>query len=392
MDELVRLRQFQPAAAPSAATRAQARAALDAAIKGGSRHTFRPLLLAAAILAAAALATGAYALYRAVIVGSPAPAKVQRMERLLGEVKGELIPQAHQRPGLEVAKTRAAAVITTSVGPAYLWVAPNTRGDSCAYLEIVAADLPDGRPNLSGGCSQAGTGFYVGVSYIRVNDHLLGLLQGRIGTKQATEVEVIFANGRSQMLPISDHYVLAETDPTNAIAKTIVRDAHGHALAQRVQPKPISPLHHAQHLRQALRPVGSMHTVATLRTIGKHRLLIEKSGAGPHGTICSELVTPSGTGRGCNQRVAPTALDIGPTQIGSAPHGWLLLDGPVGPSIRSLELRFEDGSHVPVPIHHGYVLYQFNPKNFRSGHRPTELIAKDAHGNVVRVRRFGFLP
>lgn len=357
-----------------------------------ARRQIRPLLLVAATVAAAALATGAYALYRTVIVGSPAPAKVKNMERLLGEVKGELIPRAQHSPGLEVAKTRAAAVIATSVGPAYLWVAPNRRGDSCAYLEIVAIDLPDGRPNLSGGCTSAGSAFYLGINAFRVKGHLIGLLQGRVGTKGARTVEVDFVNGTSRTLPISDHYLLAETDPGNAIAKSIVRDARGRILAQRVQPTPASPLQRAKHLRQALRPVGPMRTVTTLRTIGTHRLLSEKTGPGPHGTICSELVTPSGTGRGCNRRIGPTGLDVGPTQIGSAPHGWLLLDGPVGSDIHSLELRFEDASHVAIPIHHGYILYQFNPRNFRAGHRPTELIARNAHGNLVRVRRFGFLP
>jgi len=204
MDELVRLRQFRPAPTPSAAARAQATLALRKVIGDRRRGTPRPLIVAAAVIAAAALATAAYAIYQSVIVGSPAPANVKNVVRLETEVKGELIPRAHSNPGIEVAKTKAAAAITTSVGPAYLWVAPNKRGDSCAYLQIVALDLPGGRPNLSGGCSSGGPGFYVGIDYIRVKNRPLALVQGRVGTKGARTVELQFANGSSHTYPITD--------------------------------------------------------------------------------------------------------------------------------------------------------------------------------------------
>jgi hypothetical protein len=391
MDELVRLRQFRPAPAPSAAARAQAAFALTEAIGGGRRRRLRPVIAIAAFVAAAALVTGAYALYQSVIVGSPAPASVKHRVQLEGEVKGELIPQAHRNPGIEIDKTKAAAAITTSVGPVYLWVAPDKRGDSCSWLQIVAIDLPGGRPNLSGGCSRGGSSFYVGIHYIRVKNRPFALLQGRVGTKGAKTIEVQFANGSSHTYPITDDYVLAETDPNNAVKTLIVRDANRRVLAQRHESNPLSPLQQAQQMRQRFHPTGPWHTVATLRTIGKHRLLTEKTGPGSNGKVCHELVTPSGTSMGCGLPIGPTDLEIGPTQIGAAPHGWFLLDGPVGREIHSLELRFEDGTQVAIPIHHGFILYQVNPRNFVSGHRPTKLIARDAAGRIVKTRRFGFL-
>ena len=89
--------------------------------------------------------------------------------------------------------------------------------------------------------------------------------------------------------------------------------------------------------------------------------------------------------------VSSNALDIGPAQIGRAPHGWFLIDGPVGSHVRSLELRVEDGTHVEITVHHGYVLYQVNPRNYKSGHRPTELVARNAAGQIINTRKFGFL-
>jgi hypothetical protein len=392
MDELVRLRQFRPAPPPSTTARDRASFALREAIAGRRRRTFRPMIVIATLVAAAALVTGAYALYESVIVGSPAPESVKKIERLQTMVKGELIPKAHVNPGIEIDKTKAAAAITTSVGPVYLWVAPDKRGDSCSYLQIVAMNLPGGRPNLSGGCAPGGPSFYVGIHYIRVNDRPFALVQGRVGTNGAATVELQFANGTSQTVPITDQYVLAETAPSNAVKTTIVRDAHGRVLAERHQNNPLSPFQRAQQAQQRFHPIGSWHTVATLRTIGKHRLLIERTARGSNGKVCHELITPSGTGSGCGPPVDPTGLDIGPTQIGTAPHGWFLLDGPVGSKIRSLDLFFQDGTHVPIPIHRGYILYQVNPRNFVSGHRPTELVARNAAGRIVNTRKFGFLP
>jgi hypothetical protein len=365
---------------------------LRRAISENRRRPLRPVVVLAVLLGSAALATGAYALYQSVIVGSPAPENVKEIERLQAIVEGELIPQAHRNPGIEVEKTRAAAVITTSVGPAYLWVAPDKRGDSCAYLQIVALDLPGGRPNLSGGCSPGGTTFYAGIELVRVKGRLLGLVQGYVGTKSAKTVEIRFASGVSHTYPITAHYVLAETSPGNAIKTLTVRDANGRALAKRQFKNPLSPSQQAQQQLTQNHPVGPMRTVATLRTIGTHRLLVAKIGPGPNGTICQELVTPSGTGRGCNKPIGSTEIDLGPTQIGTAPHGWFLLDGLVGRKIHTLELRFQDGTHVALPIHQGYVLYQVAPHNFVSGHRPTELIARNTQGHIVKTRRFAFLP
>ena len=80
MDELVRLRQFRAAVSPSAESRQSATLDLRMAMAAKPRRLFRPFILAATMLTAAAVATGAYALYRAVIVGSPAPAKVKSVD------------------------------------------------------------------------------------------------------------------------------------------------------------------------------------------------------------------------------------------------------------------------------------------------------------------------
>src|ERR1700722_7324096 len=100
MDELARLRRFQPEATDSAAAYARAREALGEAIGGKRRNSRRTIAALVAVLAATALPPAAYAVYETVIVGAPAPAGVKVSEGLLQRIKGELIPTGgHPNPG-----------------------------------------------------------------------------------------------------------------------------------------------------------------------------------------------------------------------------------------------------------------------------------------------------
>jgi hypothetical protein len=70
----------------------------------------------------------------------------------------------------------------------------------------------------------------------------------------------------------------------------------------------------------------------------------------------------------------------------------LLLWGAVGSRIRTVELRFEDKTRVPLRIQNRYTLYQVNPRNLVHGHRPVELIGRDNSGRVVTTQRIGPYP
>ena len=335
MDELVRLRRFSPAPPLSAETRSHALTALRAAIAGKPRRRLRPVVAALALVATAAIATGSYAVLHSVIAGSPAPPAVKERERLLNEIKGELIPRVVRgAPEIEFAKTKAVGSIVTSAGPVYLWVAPDTRGDNCVYEEIVADDLPGGRPNLSGGCVSSKR-LVAGVEATSAKGHLLGFLHGYVPQQGARTLEIRFADGRTHSYEIFDRFVFAEVKPTDAVAKATVLDAHGRVLVQRTTKNPLSPLAQAAKMQARFRTTGPWQTVATLRPLGARGLLVEKTAPGTNGTVCTELVGGGGTGRGCGRPIAPTELDIGPTQIGRAPHGWFLLDGQVGSSVHS---------------------------------------------------------
>jgi hypothetical protein len=392
MDEVLRLRSLRAAPVAAVEARARAAAALEQAI-GGRRRPLRPTIVAIALVAAAVLATAAYALYREVIVGSPAPVSVKSAERMLGEVKGRLIPIETHSPDVDIARTQAAGAISTSLGPIYLWVAPNTRGLDCSWLQVVAYDSPNGVPNLSGGCTAGGSKVSVYVGFVGGRGHVVGYVCCYVGTPGAKKLELRFATGASLTAPVYDKHVLAATDPHNALAETIVLGASGQTLAEDRYPHPLSPLQEAARLSHTgSQQVGPYHVVATLRTIGSGRLVREETAPARHGAVCYELRLPTGTAGACNRgRLSATAVDVSATQVGAPPVG-VFLYGPLGRDVRSLELEFEDGTHTSVGIHHGYVLRQIDPKNYVSGHRPTRLVARNAGGKIVGTRKFAFRP
>jgi hypothetical protein len=401
MDEVFRLRGFRVSAVAARATQAQAALALDQAISRRRQRPPRPMVVLIAFVVAALLATAAYALYHDVIVGSPAPVSVQKTERRPSELERELVQlgiKTHINAGIEIAKTRDAGAISTQNGSLYLWVAPDTLGRDCSWLQVVETNnLPNGRPQLSGGCAADGSRVILNVQYALVKGQALGFVCCYVGTQGAKTVELRFTNGTSLTAQVYDKHVLVKTDPHNTVEETIVRAADGRVLDESYPPQPISPplLQFGAPLPHTPSPrTGPWHTVASLRVIGSDRFATELTAPTRfRGDICYQFRLPTGGGDGsCGVRPpSATAIHVRPFHPG-LPSDGLFLFGPVGREIRSLELTFEDGTHLPIGIHHGYVLYEVNPRNDASGHRPVRLIARDANNHVVGTRKYDFWP
>jgi hypothetical protein len=184
------------------------------------------LIAAVSLAAAPPLATASSTPPQSVAVGFRAPTNVKNAIRF----QSSLIPKA---PRVVVADTVAATVLNTSVGRVYLWVAPSVGDTSCAYIQIVAADRPGHRPNLSGGCTVVGSGVAVGTSAVRVRGQLHWFIEGVVGIKGARTLDVQFTNGISERLRVADDYVLAESSADATPERLTVRGANGRFLAER---------------------------------------------------------------------------------------------------------------------------------------------------------------
>jgi Sigma-70 region 2 len=305
----------------------------------------RLLVLAVAFAGAAIIAVAAYAVARYVIVGSPAPPAVKASERLLNQVKGELIPRAHSGTGIEVAKTKAAAAINASTGPVYLWVAPTRAGGYCAFLQVVGTELPDRRPNLTGGCTSPPLAkLDIDMNAISVHGRMLALVVVHAAGPARTIV-IRFRSGAERTLRLgASHFLVAEVKPSDPVRTVSARDAGGRLLAQRQIPAfPAPP-----------KPIGAFRVVAGIRTIGANKPLVLRVAAATRGMRCASFAPAGGAGGICSRPPRPNQIEVNPNQWGAAPHGMLLLWGSVGRLISSLELRFEDGTKIPIRLHHGW--------------------------------------
>lgn len=349
----------------------------------------RPSRVALAVAAAIVLlfAGTAFALTREFLVGDPAPVEVKEQAALLNDVKGELIPRAHDGPRIRVEETRLAASVVASTGPVYLWVAPTESGGYCLFKQIVGTELPDGRPNLSGGCGPGSDTIDSNLSVTRVrHGRLVTLVYGRVdGRVERLEAEV---KGRTLIVPVAGTFFLFElpraSDGDLAGVELIGYDARGHEVARRLHSVPIEFARpHDPVDISGKRPLLEIETRLTKQPIRLY--VVERDGE-----RCHVLVSPGGTGSGCGQRrPGPREIEVAPNQIGSAPDGMLLLWGEVGSELATLDLRFEDGRVERLPLAGHFTLYQVARDDFAAGRRPIALIGRNPDGDVVSERRLG---
>jgi hypothetical protein len=359
---------------------------------GERRHlpaspTRRAMIIAAAIVAVAGAAASAYAVGRHLLVGGPAPPDVKEQAVLLNQVKGELIPRVYPGPRIRVEQTRLAAALDASTGRVYLWVAPTERGDYCLFKQIVGTELPDGSPNLSGGCGRGDTPIDSTLSGTRVRDGgWLSLVYGHVD--EAVQRLVVRVDGRTHQVPLSGRFFLFElpevADGQFPEIELVAYDAQGNELARKKHAVPANFTRRPQPVDiSGKRPLLEIETRRTKKPI---RLYVIDRG----GERCLVLVSPGGTGSGCGGRPPePREIPIAPNQIGTAPDGMLLLWGEVGNEIERLELRFQDGRVERLPLVEHFTLYQIHPHDFVDGRRPIELVGRNAAGEVVGRRELG---
>lgn len=348
------------------------------------RPARRPLALAFAALLAVAVAGAAYAIDRFVLVGDPAPPAVKASAARFGLVKGLILPGSPERGAQPlVDRLRAGAVLDASTGPVYLWVAPSSDGGYCAYTDVVGTELPDGKPNLAGGCTSRPGRFDIGVSRTRVRDgRLLSYISGRVASPTATRLVLELPDAK-ETVALTGPYFLAELPvPGDAELPAFAveaQDSSGRTVDRREFPaRPFST-----RPRIDLAGRTPLIEIPTRRTKKPIRLYVFES----EGTRCSALTIGGTTGGGCGRPpVGTREIGVSPNQIGSAPDGTLLLWGEVGREIASLELRFEDGRVEPLPLVQGWTLYQVAHADYADGRRPQELVGRDAAGKIVARR------
>ena len=350
------------------------------------RFRARRLLVVGALLAVAIVSTAAYAVVRYAIVGSPAPPPVKISELVLNQIKNTITSFGLRNVGkVEIAKTRAAAVLATSSGPVYLWVAPTTTGSRCAYLQITGLDarFSGGTPFLMAlqpaVCIDANQRQpFLNIINTGVQGKTLSFAVGYVPPPART-LQLLFANGTtSPRTPIRDGFVIVPGSPSDPRPEAVIRDQHGHLI----------DTSHAflRPLFVSTSPVGPSQFTLTLRLRGNLGNLVLRVGPAARGGTCNMLTTPWGGSTSCGPDMTTAdEINVYRDLFGNPrpPHQQIIyLTGQVGSSIATLELHYPDGSHKTLPIHHHWVLYQLNPN-----HPPNELIGRNQAGTIIATQR-----
>jgi hypothetical protein len=380
MDELALLRDFRLRDASSDGAREHARAALrDAAARQRRRRRRGFVLLAFA--GAAILAGAAYAVVHELVVGSPAPREVREQPARFGH-SAELIPVPHPDDP-QLAEARVAAVLNSSVGTVYLFSSPNARG-LCASTWIEGDRGYQGRLNISSVCGTNNQSFFA-----FSNDQFRGkdvrLFYGRAGDA-VTRIALRLGN-KTIDVPLTARYFLAEfPGPENQLPTRFLAYGTDEKLLE--QHAFMYPPNHAPPARQPY-PVTEPHEVATINARGgaEHlTLLVARANDGNYcQTVRSDRRPPN---TGCSVTPpTPRTIGVAPMNFGGAPGGVLLLVGPVGSQVATLELRYQDDRLVTVPLHDGWAFYEVVPADYIQGRRPQTLIGLGASGGEIASQR-----
>jgi hypothetical protein len=385
MDELALLKDFRLEDAASSDAREHARTALGAATARQRRRSRRGFLLLA-FVGAAILAGAAYAVVHELTVGSPAPREVQEQPARFGH-SAELIPIPHpDDPRLD--RARVAAVLDSSVGTVYLFSSPNANG-LCASTWIEGDRGYQGRLNISGVCGNSGQSFFA-FGPQRYGGKVTRLFYGRVGVGVARIA--LRSENKTINVPLTGRYFLAEFpgDENPLPNRFLAYSADGTILEQHplMQGPTVGPPAPQSH------PISEPHEVASINARGGSEHVTLLVGRASDGNYCQTVQsnrTP--TNSGCSVAPPkPREIEVAPMNFGGAPGGTLLLVGPVGSQITTLELRYQDGRSATVPLHAGWALYEIAPADYVPGRRPQTLIGRDNSRQQIESQRLPWAP
>jgi hypothetical protein len=317
------------------------------------------------------------------VEGDPAPKSIKEQFELVENPPplrvGHRVFARPKPPPADLSAAHLAVALDSSVGPVYLWAAPTAGGGACTALEIVALPpMPNGRPNIGVNCGSAPTrerSIDVGAGGTRVDDKSsLHYIEGRVHASIA-RLEVTLSDGAEVPLRLVEGFFLAELPSTVTAVEFRGFDADGR-LVERVHVPPPIP-----RMRQ---PHESYREAASIRLYSGREARIEAA-RGEAGTLCWRVVWGPQAG-GCN----PLPNDALPSMMvsGTGENQLVLLNGPVGSSIRRVDLIWDNGDRERLTIQNGFVLKQIDPNGTRW---PSKIVGRDLAGRVV-VERPAFGP
>jgi hypothetical protein len=404
MDELTLLKDFRVEDAAADGAREHARAALRAAMT--RRRRPRGYVIAIAFVAAALLAAGAYAIVHEFVVGAAAPADVNAQLKFdVGHFfDSELIPwRGHPRK--TAGPTRVAAAAQTPQGPVYLLLTPLQGGGECLFIYTGREDGPPPNSTCNFGKPVHPNRFVYSTQNITAAGLMIvGYAPGAVHVRYA---------GASFKTPFGWFVVRSHVDKV-----LVAYGVHGGRVAGVTLGEASRTKETPQPTRPPADPAGPQRVVISTYT-GWARTGLTYRPQGPPAYKWRQThqplklaVAPDTTGGWCiHIRVGPHLLDQGlgcgyprprvdELHVVPVPLGWsarrtfmstLVLFGEAGANIARVDVQFSDGRIAPATLREGMVFYVVRRPEFRAGHRPVEVVGRDARGYIVARKRLPFV-
>jgi hypothetical protein len=310
--------------------------------------------------------------------GSPAPEHV-KTELSFGTNQGndqvdELMRQ-HVKSTVLVGQARGLLAVPTSAGLLHIWGAPTSDGGLCTYMLLAGA--PHGWLACDTLAPDAGP--LVGTADAHnVDGRTLRYVSGQ-ARERVVSVELKLEDGSVFPVRKVGTFFFRALAPGQQPAALVGKDGGGSVVAE----LPVASGGLGGVL-PPVSPVGPRRSLFVLQTrIGKVTM---HGAAGPEGKRCWIVTTAAEEGTACRDVPRGVEFDFNPYYNSEQTERIVLLSGFVGPQVDSLQLRFEDGSHVDMALKRAYFLYGLPRRNWEAGHRPSVLVARDGGGKVIARR------
>lgn len=336
--------------------------------------------LAAAALLTAILVNPAFGLGGRLLdffVGEPAPEPVKRELAGLNEVNRGIVIDLlrEQGPGILAEQARGLMQVVSPIGPLPVWAAPTKTDGLCVFLSF--GEAVDGRPVGSVYCNRPAqrVDFSPDVGITQMRGQRVMLVAGWAKDGIAS-IELRFSDGSSLPVRMAERFYVAVLPLEPRLRLVVARTAAGKEFA-RVSIAPFlyetAPPEPPPEEGPPARTVIELETAQGVVTLS--------AAPGAKGARCWSVEAPGTEAGTCVEGGQPVVAELG--QAGLGEQALVLLDGAVTSAVRSLELRFEDGAHVPIRLVEGFFLYEVPRDRWSRGRQPAVLVARDSSGKVI---------
>jgi hypothetical protein len=340
------------------------------------RRTWYALAVAAVVIGL--LVSPAFGLggrFLDLFTGSPAPEHV-KTELAFGTNEGndavdELMRQQVQSRVL-LGQARGLLAVQTSAGLLHIWGAPTSDGGLCTYMLLVGA--PHGWLACDTLAPEAGP--FVGTADAHTVDGRTFRFVSGQAREQIASVELRLEDGSVVPVRKVGAFFFRALAPGQQPAALVGKDGGGSMVSE--LPVAFGGL---GGVLPPVYPVGPSRQLLALQTrIGKVTMQVAP---GPDGKRCWIVTAEANQATVCLDVPRGFEFDFGPYFNQEQTRRIVLLSGFVGPQVDSLALRFEDGNRVAVALRRGYFLYEIQRRNWKTGRRPTVLVARTGAGTVI---------